>query len=376
MRLLPPIPFPSLRLLLPRRSPQSLLRLPFLFGLALSSSRLSPIRSVSATAIPSIGSLLLALLTTTYLSACSARTALTSSIPAETAIVSNSRPLPIPRLQGTVSLARLASALRATGYAIGSASADEVYLNRPANFHDLESQLAAQGIAIAGGQFVRRQAFHPIESPDALGRPVAPTAFEVRERFRLDLEFWRVSATADIRQLELTAGGQRAAFQFIGSAGVNVPLGNVTERSFFNRFIVPGQDGNATNSDRQTVTAGVQWQGMMGAIGNIGRLEGAVSVSSFLGEGLDRAQTTVPVVLDLGLGEWVPVAIVDGSDVSAAAAFRSFDWRLRASGERVVVRVRLQRLVGVERPVALLERDPETMTDDELLAGIRSLQAK
>ena len=60
-------------------------------------------------------------------------------------------------------------------------------------------------------------------------------------------------------------------------------------------------------------------------------------MSSFIGSGLERATTDLPIELDSDLGEWVKVGRVDTQDGNIALSFGSFALDLSAGKEVIEV---------------------------------------
>ncbi len=253
----------------------------------------------------------------------------------------------IPPLWGRLPVSRLASVLRSAKVIDNSlVGLGYVYLTGPKDMMELNNQLAGQGMVIRDGRLLQRQAHHFIEEPDPLGRPTNGVAFIPRSVYTLDIEFYRIGASASlvrdgIPDVSAAIGGQAIRFQYKTVTGLPVILRTEQERTYFERVNLPENNAGVIESRRGTVSAGLSFTGMLGVEGDRTRVAGALEISSFVGEGLDRATINLPIEYDSVLNEWVVVGVIDTADASASMAISSFDWDISAGAERVVARCRV-----------------------------------
>ncbi|MEM9346208.1 MAG: hypothetical protein AAGB26_06295 [Planctomycetota bacterium] len=220
-----------------------------------------------------------------------------------------------------------------------------IFIDGPADVRELNAQLAFYGYRLLGRSLVQISSHHPIENPDDLGRPVDGVAFLVRDQVHLYIEFLRVGANVDIRQQALAGSAQIQRFQYRTTPGVEFTVGNTTERAFSESVILGDSDAQALEGRTQFREAGIEFDGLVGLVVPRTRLSGELSVSSFLGSGIERAQVEIPIEIDAPLGRWIEVAQIDSADINAGIAFRTFGWNLDAGGERIIVRVRVDPIV-------------------------------
>jgi hypothetical protein len=248
-------------------------------------------------------------------------------------------------------------------------SAELVFLDGPADVDELNAQLAYFGFRVVGRSLVQMSSHHPIERPDELGRPTEGVPFIRRSLVHLHIEFYRVGVNVDVRNAAAAASGQVQRFSYLTTPGINVSVGNTSERAFSESVVLGSSDAAALQGVTQFREAGLTFDGTIGIVQPYTRISGEVVVSSFLGSGIERASVDIPIELDAVLGRWVTVATIDAADVNAGIAFQSFGWTLDAGAERIVVRVRVDpHTIDVAEPATHArpskKRPSEDVADD------------
>ncbi|MEM6538815.1 MAG: hypothetical protein AAF668_13930 [Pseudomonadota bacterium] len=221
-----------------------------------------------------------------------------------------------------------------------------IFIDGPDDTRALDAQLSFYGLAIVHGHLVQTYATHPIEGPDALGRPTAGIPFEPRDLFSITIDFHRVGIGGGVNGADgfkdrsnVNAAAQGVRFQVMASSGVEFALLNTSERTFERSVVLGNSSADALVSELDVIEAGLDFTGLLGVRGDWARLESSVSISSFAGSGVERSTTTFPLRLDVPLGERVHAATVDAADASVAVAFQALGWQLSAGRETVRVSV-------------------------------------
>lgn len=191
-------------------------------------------------------------------------------------------------------------------------------------------------------------ASHSIEGPDSAGRPGsdAPILLE-RRLVHVSIRFESLGADGSVvplGRIGVGASGQRVQFAGTVAAGVTASWGSTSERTV-TEAAVSVDTGNSVTTGTKTVPAGVSYAGLVGFVpGSSGlmRIDGNVSVSSFLGAGIERAAVTCPLQLDIRRGEWISVMEFDSFDAQVRAAFKPLGVNFSAGVTSVRVSVKLE----------------------------------
>ena len=257
----------------------------------------------------------------------------------------------LPIIFGEIEISRLGEMLEAVGLLEGYQPASgTVLIDLPATVGDLEVQLSEQGYGIVDGFLVQRQAHHPIEAPDTLGRPTSSFAFIPRPRYLMQVRFVRADASvtatavADAIDAGIVAGMQYVDLRYRGTFGVPLSVSSENERGFFENFAGVDDVDTVVVGRRDTVTAGISLDAMVGRSSGFYRVSGILDVSAFAGESLDRSSIAIPIELDGRFGRWVRITDIDTADVNARVSLTAVGWDVGAGGGRVSVWMR----VGVD----------------------------
>jgi hypothetical protein len=187
-------------------------------------------------------------------------------------------------------------------------------------------------------------ATHGVDAPDDAGRATAddPLSLARRQMVSLKFRFQRVGGNAVVSEDAIGAGANGSRIEFAASlpAGVQRNWEIATERSYFDR-VTDTESGRTFDTDRQTESAGVQFDGMASRLpGGFFRLQANLSVSAFE-RGLDRSVVTVPLDLDGWRGEWVKVFQFQTVSAGLRASFKGMGLNLNAGGDQVAVYARV-----------------------------------
>ena len=183
---------------------------------------------------------------------------------------------------------------------------------------------------------------HPIDAPDSFGRPTAedPASRVSRPECCIRVRFAHVSAGMSA----LAIGGSGAFQEFSISLpdGVQKSWQSSSERSFINGVSNVSATGTTVQTSRQAVSAGIILTGMASRLpGGLARCTLDLEVSTFTGNGVDKASLKVPVEFDGPRSRWVKVASYIGADAAAQIVFHHLGVSLSATGETGEVWIRV-----------------------------------
>lgn len=210
----------------------------------------------------------------------------------------------------------------------------------------LEVLARANKLEVSGKDFVAASASHSVESPDAAGRPGDGFSMLPRRRLvRVRVRFRVVGVEGGIdtsapSAAQLAGSGQSIEFGAVIAAGVNSTWSSTTERSY-TQGAVSVDSGQVVKTTKTTVPAGVQYSGIVGFVtgSESMRIDSVLSVSAFLGDGIERSSVSVPLQVDVKRGAWVEFWEFDTMDARVRAAFMPLG--LKMSGGSTKVRVAL-----------------------------------
>ena len=117
---------------------------------------------------------------------------------------------------------------------------------------------------------------------------------------------------------------------------------NETEdRAYQEGITSPGVAVTTVATTRQSIQAGVQFSGLAARLpGGLFRLDGGLTVSSFIGSDTSRAVVSVPLQIDGERGKWLLVYRTRGAEGNVALAFKGHI-QASAGGSSVAVYVRV-----------------------------------
>lgn len=193
-----------------------------------------------------------------------------------------------------------------------------------------------------GKRFVGGSATHTIDSPDAAGRSVGGDRLSLDSRAQVSLRVRFVTGAAGLSEAEIFGSGQAIDFSGSVPAGVQASWGSSVERSYTSGIRDAGSDnGTVVETSRSTVPAGVICNGLVGLLpGGRARIDAHLEVSSFVGNGLEKAAVTVPLQGDFPRWQWIPVMRLSQADARVRLAFADVGLNSSFGASVVVVYVR------------------------------------
>jgi len=175
-----------------------------------------------------------------------------------------------------------------------------------------------------GRAFFPRHATHRMEAPDLAGRVGKDSPLvgeEVRPVSVIRILFCRGDVA--LNRDGIGGGGQYIALSGSVTNGVETTFGNQTTRSTPTGVIAASGNGNFVQTGRETVSAGVSWLGVFGTLpGGNCRMDGMVTVSSFVGETVETVSVQVPVSIDGPRSKWLCVFVSDSASALMKMSFR------------------------------------------------------
>jgi hypothetical protein len=161
---------------------------------------------------------------------------------------------------------------------------------------------------------------------------------------RICFRFRRASAALSVvpNGGDLAGGGYQDIF-FSGSvpAGVNSNWVKTEERSYFEGVTSASSDKpEVVQTQRKTVQSGLQLQALAARLpGGMFRIDGTLTISSFVGTGLNRAVADLPLQVDGPRGQWVRCLLIRGGDLAAELAIERVSLNATAGGDALEVSV-------------------------------------
>lgn len=201
----------------------------------------------------------------------------------------------------------------------------------------------SQGWAFDYGsrRFYRATATHSVDDPDPFGRPGArsPAPTDVRQMISFRIRFVRLSGGLDRDGVDL--GVVLTELHRIVPAGVLLSFSNGVERSFREGIISSASSRpSEIETTRRTVASGVQVQALASTLpGGRFRVDGELSISSFVGEGLDRGTVDVPLQCDGVRGVPLTLARFRSADLATRIAWSGLNFSGRLGGDTLAVQV-------------------------------------
>lgn len=189
--------------------------------------------------------------------------------------------------------------------------------------------------------FYRAYATHSLDGPDSFGRPAkserVPT--DPRPSITVSLCFRRLAAS--VTGWDVHAGATANMIHFVTPDGVRQTWNINQERSYFEP-VQTLQDGSAVGQQRGTVTSGLTVDALCARLpGGWFRIDGNMNISSFTGQGLDRANVSLPMQVDAPRGQWARTVLVRGGDLGLDVALKNMGFDLNASGDALELLVRV-----------------------------------
>lgn len=176
-------------------------------------------------------------------------------------------------------------------------------------------------------RFVVAYATHPIDNPDTMGRLTHDEPADRSPRLSVAFRIRFVGFTGNLSTQQLGAGGSYLEFGASVPCGVNSTWSSQQERSYYTG-IKNTQTGDNVQTDRSAVSSGVMYSGVGAYLpGMLSRLTGSLSISSFVGDGLDRNTIDIPVNYDGPRRQWVKLFELRQLDASAQITFRNLGLR-------------------------------------------------
>lgn len=188
-------------------------------------------------------------------------------------------------------------------------------------------------------------ASHALDGGDAFGRATSDRVpLQARAMINVSFLFRRISAGASAGDIPaLTAGVSGTAFCASIPEGVDASWSATQNRSFTEGVVSPeGPSGNVVNTRRQTVPAGVSLQAIASRLpGYKMRIDGDLSISSFVGSTLDTSSVSVPLEFDGPRGAWHRILRIQGADIGLTGAFKGVGFKGSATGDVLEVFIRV-----------------------------------
>ena len=258
----------------------------------------------------------------------------------------------IPNLYGSVPYQVLVKSLAEAGL-VEAWVADpmsQVTLWGPDNLQALRSQLRLSGLLLESKRLTFAQALSSREASTSDGFITSPQPVSSRTRALVVFEFFKIGSGVT---LDTTYVGTNVIrFQSVFTPGSQLTFSSTSERSYTSNISV-GETDSFVSSSRETVSAGLNFTGVIGILEHMVRFDGVLIVSSFAGATLDRATVSVPVDFDAQVGEPVIVQRISGADLRVALAFADFSWDGLVSADDVCVRVCVYPLEDLDDPMTV-----------------------
>lgn len=187
-------------------------------------------------------------------------------------------------------------------------------------------------------------ATHSVDGPDAFGRPSPGTgraSLQPRAMVAVAFRFRRVSA--GISDSSINAGVVLSSFRASVPEGVPSAFVSAQERGYFRGVRSPVADSpDLVETERVVVNGGLELSAIAARLpGGYARIDGQLSVSSFQGTTLDRNQTALPLQADFKRSAWIPLLRIRNADAGMELAFSRLGFDIGASGDDLVVDVRI-----------------------------------
>lgn len=191
--------------------------------------------------------------------------------------------------------------------------------------------------------FRTASATHSIDSPDTFGHVGQRRAeLAARGSVVLRFRFVRLDGSLDIVQRTAGAGGSYSEFAASFPDGVNGSWSSVEQRSYFDHIDQPSTLNSSLATTRRSVEAGTTVQALAARLpGGKFRLDGTITVSAFIGPGLDLATVTLPLQCDAPRGQWHRVYFTRGAEAQLLLSSRRLVSGLAGSASAAELLIRV-----------------------------------
>ena len=150
-------------------------------------------------------------------------------------------------------------------------------------------------------------ATHLVDSPDPAGRAGAPQRLDLAPRAMVSIQVRFVSASSTLALDQFGVDGQFVDLAWSLPSGVSSVVSNLQSRTSQGGVVdASSQNHSVVATTMQSYQAGVTLTALAGLLpGDRFRLDSTLTVSAFVGSGLDQTSVTVPLECDGGRGKWL-----------------------------------------------------------------------
>jgi len=200
--------------------------------------------------------------------------------------------------------------------------------------------------------FYVASATHLIDAPDGFGRVTSENPAPVTRRPMLSVQFRfrRVSAGAKAGfggafsgDLGGNAGLTATTFSACLPEGVRKQIAVQSTRTYYEGVQSPeANDTPVVRTELKSVASGLSFDVLAARLpGELFRMQGDLSISAFVGTGLDQSTVQLPIEVDGPRHQWVSYIVIRGGDMGMDAAFRHFGVNLSGSADQIECQVRV-----------------------------------
>lgn len=177
----------------------------------------------------------------------------------------------------------------------------------------LERALRQQGWRLFSDHLAPDDAVDVTDSPDVLGRVQLGVDREPRRFAVVEIRFASASLSAAGSGVG-DVGAVLSQWAFVSALGVATKFDTAASRHIASA--VASSQSNLVTTTQQSVSAGTSIDVTVGEVsGGRYRVRGTFQTSQFVGTGIDTAETSTPLDLDLPSGCWQTVAVESGANV-------------------------------------------------------------